>query len=60
LDLREAVAACTSRPARLLGVEAHHGTLRRGARADLAVLDAEGRMMETWLAGRRVWGAEGG
>jgi N-acetylglucosamine-6-phosphate deacetylase len=60
LDLREAVAACTSRPARLLGVEAHHGTLRRGARADLAVLDAEGRMMETWLAGRRVWSAEGG
>jgi N-acetylglucosamine-6-phosphate deacetylase len=57
-DLREAVAACTSRPARLLGVEAHHGTLRRGARADLAVLDAEGRVVETWLGGRPAWRAE--
>lgn len=56
----EAVAACTSRPARLLGVEARHGTLRRGARADLAVMDVGGRVVETWLAGRRVFGSGAG
>jgi N-acetylglucosamine-6-phosphate deacetylase len=50
----EAVAACTLRPARLLGLEGECGTLRPGARADLAVLDAEGRVTETWLGGRRV------
>ena len=50
----EAIRACTLRPARLLGLEAERGSLRRGARADLAVLDAEGRVAETWLAGRRV------
>ncbi len=51
----EAVRACTLRPARLLGIESARGTLRRGARADLAVLDAEGRHVETWLAGRRAF-----
>jgi N-acetylglucosamine-6-phosphate deacetylase len=60
VGLREAVAACTARPAQLLGVEAQHGTLRRGVRADLAVMDADGRVVETWLSGRRVWSAEGG
>jgi N-acetylglucosamine-6-phosphate deacetylase len=50
----DAVAACTLRPARLLGIEAEHGTLRPGARADFAILDAEGCLRQTWLAGRRV------
>ncbi|MEE9606897.1 MAG: amidohydrolase family protein, partial [Myxococcota bacterium] len=57
LGLCEAVAAGTARPARLLGVENKRGTLRRGARADLAVMDRQGRVVETWLAGRRVWSA---
>jgi len=57
LSLREAVAAGTLRPARLLGIESQHGTLRPGARADLAVLDAGGRVVETWIEGRRVWSA---
>lgn len=57
LGLREAVAACTIRPARLLGVEAERGTLRPGARADLAVLDGEGRVVETWIAGHPAWSA---
>lgn len=50
----EAVAACTLRPARCLGVESERGTLRAGARADLAILDADGTVLETWLAGTRV------
>lgn len=57
LPLLEAVAACTLRPARVLGVEAERGTLRPGARADLTLLDAEGRVLETWIGGRRVWAA---
>jgi N-acetylglucosamine-6-phosphate deacetylase len=48
----EAVAACTLRPARVLGLEAELGTLRPGARADLAVLDAQGRVHETWIGGQ--------
>ena len=47
-----AVAACTLRPARLLGLESEIGTLRVGARADLAVLDAELGVTATWVGGR--------
>jgi N-acetylglucosamine-6-phosphate deacetylase len=54
-DLREAVAACTLRPARLLGIESERGTLRPGARADLVVLDASGGVCEAWIAGNRVY-----
>ena len=50
-----AVAACTLGPARLLGIEAQRGTLRPGARADLALLDAQDRVIETWIGGRRVF-----
>ena len=59
IELRDAVAACTLRPARLLGVERERGTLRRGARADLALLDASGRAVETWIAGAPVWRVDG-
>jgi N-acetylglucosamine-6-phosphate deacetylase len=55
----EAVAACTLRPARLLGIESERGTLRPGARADLVVLDPQNRVLETWLAGERVYAAPG-
>jgi N-acetylglucosamine-6-phosphate deacetylase len=55
VTLLEAVAACTLRPARVLGVESERGTLRPGARADFAVLDEEEGVAETWLAGERVW-----
>lgn len=51
----EAVAACTLRPARLLGIEAQRGSLRVGACADFAVLDVDDRVVETWIAGRRVF-----
>jgi N-acetylglucosamine-6-phosphate deacetylase len=54
-SLCEAVAAASLRPARLLGLEAERGTLRVGARADFAVLEADGSLRETWIAGRRVW-----
>ena len=51
----DAISACTLRPARVLGVEAERGTFRRGARADLVVLDPEDRVVETWIAGKRAY-----
>jgi len=55
VPLHAAVAACTLAPARVLGIESVHGTLRPGARADLAVLDADGTLAETWVAGAPAW-----
>jgi N-acetylglucosamine-6-phosphate deacetylase len=54
----EAVAACTLRPARLLGVERQHGTLRVGARADLVALSDAGEVLTTWVGGREVFRAK--
>lgn len=55
IDLHEAVSACTARPAKVIGVENECGTLRPGARADLAILDPQGRVVETWVGGSRAW-----
>jgi N-acetylglucosamine-6-phosphate deacetylase len=57
MGLCEAVAAASLRPARLLGLERERGTLRAGARADLAVLAPDGSVRETWIEGRKVWAA---
>ena len=57
VSLLEAVAACSLRPARVLGIESERGSLRPGARADFAVLDDSLRVRETWIAGRRVYSA---
>jgi len=54
MGFHDAVRACTIRPARLLGIERERGTLRTGARADLAVFDPAGDVAQTWIAGRRV------
>jgi N-acetylglucosamine-6-phosphate deacetylase len=59
MDPRAALAACTVRPARLLGIEREHGTLRPGARADLVALAADGSVLQTWVAGRCVFPASG-
>jgi len=60
LPLLEAVAACTLRPAQLLGMEAERGSLRVGARADLVVLDADLSVYETWVEGRCRFGPSAG
>jgi N-acetylglucosamine-6-phosphate deacetylase len=49
-----AIASVTLAPARLLGLESQHGTLRPGARADLVVLDADWQVAEIWLGGQRL------
>ncbi len=51
----EAIAAVSLRPARLLGIEAERGTLRPGGRADLTLLNRQGRVVETWVGGRRQY-----
>jgi N-acetylglucosamine-6-phosphate deacetylase len=55
LSRLEAVRALTLAPARVLGLERERGTLRPGARADFALLGADGRIAQTWLAGRCVF-----
>ncbi len=54
MSLLEAVRAATLRPARLLGMSGSRGVLRAGARADLVVLEGDGRLRQTWLGGRPV------
>jgi N-acetylglucosamine-6-phosphate deacetylase len=56
-SLLQAVAAGSLVPARVLSIESERGTLRSGARADLALLDASGQVRETWISGRRVYPA---
>ncbi len=53
----EAIQAVTLRPAQVLGIEGEHGTFRPGARADLVVLDGEGQVTETWVAGEKAYAA---
>jgi len=53
-----AVRAASVMPARLLGVEAAHGTLRPGARADLVRWRADGEPAAVWVEGRLVYAAE--
>jgi len=55
LSLHEAIAAATLRPARLLGIEAERGTLRKGARADFFVFGPDAKLRETWIQGRCVY-----
>ena len=46
LGLEEVLRRCTEKPARLLGMEGEIGTLRPGARADVAVFRLEDRIWE--------------
>jgi len=53
----EAIRAVTLRPAEVLGLASEVGTFRPGARADLVVLDGEGRVDETRIAGEVAYRA---
>ena len=59
VDVRRAVDALTAAPARLLRIEAGH--LTKGARADVAVFDAESRATRlTLVGGARRYASGGG
>lgn len=55
LGLADAAAVCSTTPARALGLQGF-GVISAGAAADLAVLDREFRVVQTWIAGTLAWG----
>jgi N-acetylglucosamine-6-phosphate deacetylase len=58
VDMVEAARMCATTPARELGLVGH-GTLTPGAIADFVVIDSRLNVVQTWIAGRRVWNATG-
>jgi len=59
-DIAEAVGTVTENVAAMMGVDGVGGcgVLKEGRRADLAVLSEEGVVLQTWVAGRKVWDKE--
>ena len=56
--LAEAVRCVTENVAGLMG-ENKRGVLEFGRRADFAVLNADGEVLETWVGGEKVWKRQG-
>ncbi|HEX5474224.1 MAG TPA: N-acetylglucosamine-6-phosphate deacetylase [Vicinamibacterales bacterium] len=54
LSLSDAATVCATTPARALGLQGF-GVLAPGAIADLAVLDRDLRVVQTWIAGALAW-----
>ncbi|HTI38256.1 MAG TPA: N-acetylglucosamine-6-phosphate deacetylase [Vicinamibacterales bacterium] len=54
LSLSDAATVCATTPARALGLQGF-GVLAAGAIADLAVLDRQFRVVQTWIAGNLVY-----
>ncbi len=54
-DLREAVLAASTNPARLLGLADRKGAIAPGYDADLACLDENGAVKRTFVAGKEVY-----
>jgi len=55
LSLIDAVTVCSTTPARALSLQGL-GVLAAGAIADLAVLDRDLQVVQTWVAGTLAWG----
>lgn len=53
-NLAEAVQCITENVADLMS-ENKRGKLEPGRRADFAILDEEGRVIETWMGGSKIW-----
>lgn len=53
VPLDEAARMAATYPAEFLGLGATHGRIARGYRADFTVVDAELRVIETWIGGDR-------
>lgn len=54
LDLSAAVALATANPAEFLGLGGVRGRIQPGLAADLAVLDDDLAVLETWIGGNRL------
>jgi N-acetylglucosamine-6-phosphate deacetylase len=57
VDVAEALRMASTYPADFLGLDATHGRIAAGCRADFVVLDAALEVRETWIGGRRVVGS---
>lgn len=55
--IAEAVTSVTQNVAELMGIDGvgGRGVLKEGRRADLCVLSEEGEVLQTWVAGIKVW-----
>lgn len=53
-DVAQAVRTVTENVADFMGLE-DRGKLEQGRRADFVVLDDDGWLRETWVAGKKVW-----
>ena len=53
VDLAEAVRMATLYPAQFLGIAAEVGSIAPGQRANLALIDEQVNVLETWIDGRR-------
>jgi N-acetylglucosamine-6-phosphate deacetylase len=58
--IAEAVSTVTENVAAFMGVdgEGGRGVLKEGRRADLTVLNEQGEVLQTWVAGHKVWDKE--
>ncbi|KAF9698516.1 hypothetical protein EKO04_003776 [Ascochyta lentis] len=58
--IAEAVGTVTENVAGFMGMDGQggRGVLREGRRADLTVLSEAGEVLQTWVAGHKVWDAE--
>jgi N-acetylglucosamine-6-phosphate deacetylase len=59
LSLVDAAVVCSTTPARALGLQGF-GVVAEGAMADLAVLDRELRVVQTWISGSLAYDARAG
>ena len=57
ISLLDTVAMMTATPARLLGLQANKGSLAVGKDADLAILDRDFHVIQTYLAGQEIFRA---
>lgn len=53
-DVAQAVRCVTENVAEMMG-ERTRGRLEAGRRADFVVMDDEGYVLQTWVAGKMVW-----
>jgi N-acetylglucosamine-6-phosphate deacetylase len=56
--IAEAVGSVTENVAKFMGIDEERGVLREGRRADLTVLSENGEVLQTWVAGVKVWDRE--
>jgi N-acetylglucosamine-6-phosphate deacetylase len=56
--IAEAVGAVTENVANFMGIDGERGVLKEGRRADLTVLSEQGEVLQTWVAGHKVWDKE--